>query len=286
MRLSAATNPAAPPSRELLLLEVRAVWELSAFFATYPMLRLAPRGDGHAVLVVPGLAASDTSTRPLRRFLTDQGWAAHGWALGANHGPRPGVEAKMQERLASIFRASGRKVSLIGWSLGGIFAREMARRAPEQVRTVITLGSPFAGVPRASNAWQLYERVSERSVDDTPGRERMKTPPPVPATAIFSRSDGIVAWQGCLEREGPQTENIEVEGSHCGLGHNPVALYAIADRLTQREGRWQRFDRSGLRSFVYPDPHRAPATAGLAGWASGPTGGAKSMNSIFDARRT
>jgi pimeloyl-ACP methyl ester carboxylesterase len=285
MRLSAATNPAAPPSRELLLLEVRAVWELSAFFATYPMLRLAPRGDGHAVLVVPGLAASDTSTRPLRRFLTDQGWAAHGWALGANHGPRPGVEAKMQERLASIFRASGRKVSLIGWSLGGIFAREMARRAPEQVRTVITLGSPFAGAPRASNAWQLYERVSERKVDDHPWREHMKTPPPVPATAIFSRSDGIVAWQGCLEREGPQTENIEVEGSHCGLGHNPAVLYAIADRLTQPEGRWQRFDRSGLRSFVYPDPHRAPATAGLPDWAAGKTGGAKPMNSIFDARR-
>jgi pimeloyl-ACP methyl ester carboxylesterase len=276
MRLSAATDPSAPPSRELLLLEVRAVWELTAFFATYPMLRLAPRGDGHAVLVLPGLAASDTSTRPLRRFLTDQGWAAHGWALGANHGPRPGVEAKMQERLASIFRASGRKVSLIGWSLGGIFAREMARRAPEQVRTVITLGSPFAGAPRASSAWQLYER---------PWREHMKTPPPVPATAIFSRSDGIVAWQGCLEREGPQTENIEVEGSHCGLGHNPVVLYAIADRLTQPEGRWQRFDRSGLRSFVYPDPHRAPATAGLPAWAAGKTGGANPMNSIFDARR-
>jgi len=114
----------------------------------------------------------------------------------------------------------------------------------------------------------------------------MKTPPPVPATAIFSRSDGIVAWQGCLEREGPQTENIEVEGSHCGLGHNPVALYAIADRLTQPEGRWQRFDRSGLRSFVYPDPYRAPATAGLPGWAAGTAGGAKSMKSIFDARRT
>jgi len=285
MRLSAAADPTAPPSRELLFLEVRAVWELSAFFATYPMLRLAPRGDGHAVLVVPGLAASYTSTRPLRRFLADQGWAAHGWQLGANHGPRPGVEAKMQGRLASVFRASGRKVSLIGWSLGGIFAREMARRAPEQVRTVITLGSPFAGVPRASNAWRLYEHVSERSVDDYPGRERMKTPPPVPATAIFSRSDGIVAWQGCLEREGPNAENIEVEGSHCGLGHNPVALYAIADRLAQPEGRWRPFDRSGLRSFVYPDPHREPAASGRPGRAAGAPGGAGPVNTTFESRR-
>jgi pimeloyl-ACP methyl ester carboxylesterase len=282
--LNTTADPAAPPSRELLLLEVRAVWELSAFFATYPMLRLAPRGDGHAVLVLPGLAASDTSTRPLRRFLADQGWAANGWQLGANHGPRRGVEAKMQERLASLFRASGRKVSLIGWSLGGIFARELARRAPEHVRTVITLGSPFAGVPRASNAWQLYERVSERRVDDYPGREHMKTPPPVPATAIFSRSDGIVAWQGCLEREGPNAENIEVEGSHCGLGHNPMALYAIADRLAQPEGSWRPFDRSGLRSFIYPDPRRESSGPGVAGWAAA-MAAARPVKSTFDARR-
>ena len=281
----AAPDPTAPPSRQLLLLEVRAVWELSAFFATYPMLRLAPRGDGHAVLVIPGLAASDTSTRPLRRFLTDQGWAVHGWALGANHGPRPGVEAKLQERLASIFRASGRKVSLIGWSLGGIFAREIARRAPEHVRAVITLGSPFAGAPRASNAWRLYERVSERRIDDHPWRDHMKTPPPVPATAIFSRSDGIVAWQGCLEREGAHAENIEVEGSHCGLGHNPVALYAIADRLAQPEGRWKPFDRGGLRSFVYPDPKRAHDAPGIAARAAAASGRAKPKTPTFDARQ-
>jgi pimeloyl-ACP methyl ester carboxylesterase len=284
MRSSAAIDPTAPPSRELLLLELRALWELSAFFATYPMLRLAPRGDGHSVLVIPGLAAGDTSTRPLRRFLKDQGWAAHGWALGANHGPRPGVEAKMQERLASLFRASKRKVSLIGWSLGGIFAREIARRAPEQVRSVITLGSPFAGAPRASNAWRLYERVSERRVDDHPWREHMKTPPPVPATAIFSRSDGIVAWQGCLERESPCAENIEVEGSHCGLGHNPVALYAIADRLAQAEGRWQPFDRGGLRRFVYPDPNREHDAPGVA-WLAAAAAAARRATAPFDARR-
>ncbi len=177
-----ATDPTKPPSRELLFLELRAIWELSAFFASYPLLRMAPRGDGHAVLVLPGLAANDTSTRPLRRFLTDQGWDANGWELGHNHGPRPGAEEKMQNRLATLFRDSGRKVSLVGWSLGGVFAREMARREPDHVRCVITLGSPFAGAPRASNAWQLYERASSRKVEDHPGRERMKTPPPVPAT--------------------------------------------------------------------------------------------------------
>jgi pimeloyl-ACP methyl ester carboxylesterase len=254
-----ASDPSAPPSRELLLLEVRAIWELGAFFSMAPLLRMAPRGDGHPVLVLPGLAASDTSTRPLRAFLKDRGYAAHGWKLGANHGPRPGAEVRMQQRLGELFERHGRKVSLIGWSLGGVFAREMARRAPGQVRGVITLGSPFASAPKASNAWRLYESLSGRDVGDWPERERMRTPPPVPSSAIYSRSDGIVAWQGCLEREGAQSENIEVEGSHCGLGHNPAVLYAIADRLAQAEGQWRPFDRSGLRGFVYPDPRRGAA---------------------------
>ncbi|HZT56622.1 MAG TPA: alpha/beta hydrolase [Burkholderiaceae bacterium] len=257
------TDPSAPPSRRLLMLEARAIPELSAYFSMAPALRLAPAGDGHPVLVLPGLAASDTSTRPLRAFLRDRGYHAHGWKLGNNFGLRPGVEAQMDERLAELHARHGRKVSLIGWSLGGIFARELARRAPAKVRGVITLGSPFAGAPRASNAWRLYESVSESSVDDWAEREVAKEPPPVPATAIFSRSDGIVAWQGCLEREGPMSENIEVEGSHCGLGHNPIVLYAIADRLAQAEGQWKPFDRSGMRRFVYPDPQRDRLSAAM-----------------------
>ena len=163
----------------------------------------------------------------------------------------------MQERLAELSQRHQRKVSLIGWSLGGIYARELARRAPAHVRSVITMGSPFAGRPRANHAGKVYERVSERKADDWPDREGMRRAPPVPTTAIFSRSDGIVAWQGCLEREGPAAENIEVEGSHCGLGHNPTVLYAVADRLAQPEGQWQRFDRSGLRGLVFRDPARA-----------------------------
>jgi hypothetical protein len=121
---------------------------------------------------------------------------------------------------------------------------------------VISLGSPFAGAPKASNAWKLYERLSGQPAGGGESRRRMRAPPPVPATAIFTRSDGIVAWQGCLEQPGPQSENIEVEGSHCGLGHNPLALHAIADRLAQPEGRWQPFERRGARAFLYRDPHR------------------------------
>ena len=263
-----ALDPSRPPSRLLLALEVRGILEFQAFFAAYPLLRRAPRGDGHPVLVLPGLAASDVSTRPLRTYLKAQGYAAHGWKQGPNHGPRSGVEAGIDARLAELALHYNRKVSLIGWSLGGVLAREAARRSSNLVRQVITLGSPFANEPKASNAWRLYEVLSGRRVDDWPDREAMKLPPPVPSTAIYTRSDGIVAWQGCREQESATTENIEVEGSHSGLGYNPAVLYAIADRLALPEDEWRPFDRGGLRSLLYSDPYRcdgdctAPSRAG------------------------
>jgi len=164
-----AVDRSRPPSRLLLALEVRAIWELQAFLAAYPLLQRAPRGDGHPVLVLPGLAASDASTRPLRAYLTEQGYAAHGWKQGPNHGPRAGVEEGMQARLAELAERYQRKVSLIGWSLGGVFARELARRRPAQVRQVITLGSPFANEPKASNAWRLYEALSGVRLVTGPG---------------------------------------------------------------------------------------------------------------------
>ncbi len=245
-----------PPSRLLMMMEVRAVAELGAFFSSALLLRMAPRGDGHPVLVLPGLAASDLSTQPLRAFLRDRGYRTHGWRLGLNRGPRAGVESAIEARLDALYQRYQRKVTVIGWSLGGLLARELARRMPEQVRSVITLGSPFAGGPHSNNVWRLYEGLSGMKATDWPYFDRMKTPPPVPATAIYSRSDGIVAWQGCLERESEQTENIEVLGSHCGLGHNPTVLYAVADRLALPEGQWRRFERNGPRALLYPDPKR------------------------------
>src|SRR5246500_2103391 len=241
-----ALDPSRPPSRLLLALEVRAIWELQTFFAAYPLLRRAPRGDGHPVLVLPGLAASDVSTRPLRTYLRAQGYAAHGWKQGPNRGPRSGVEAGIDARLAEFALHNSRKVSLIGWSLGGVFAREAARRSSHLVRQVITLGSPFANEPKASNACRLYEVLSGRRVDDWPDREAMKLPPPVPSRSIYTRSDGIVGWQGCREQESATTENIEVEGSHSGLGYNPAVLYAVADRLLLPGGGRGAFDSQWL----------------------------------------
>lgn len=244
-----------PPSRLLLLLEGRAVPELFGFAAALPTLTaLAPRGDGQPVLVLPGLTTSDRSTLALRRFLRGKGFNSYGWELGLNFGPRPGVEQGLIARLEELHEKYGQKVSLVGWSLGGIYARQLAKMMPERVRQVITLGSPFGGDPRATNAWRVYQMASGQSVDE--GHDQMggsiEKAPPVPTTAIYSKSDGICAWQNCIERDSPLTENIEVKASHCGLGHHPAAVYAIADRLAQPEGEWSRFDRSGFRAMVYP----------------------------------
>ena len=142
-----------------------------------------------------------------------------------------------------VRKNSGREVSLIGWSLGGIYAREMAKAVPGDVRCIITLGTPFKGSPRATNAWQIYEMASGERIDSI-SHEQFASPPPVPTTSIYSRTDGVVAWQCSVERESATTENIEVEASHIGLGARPAVIYAVADRLARPEGAWKKFDCS------------------------------------------
>jgi len=256
--MSATAHTLRPPSRTLMLLEGRAIHELGAFLGALPLLSLAPRGDGHPVLVLPGLVASDRSTRPLRSFLKSRGYSVSGWRQGRNLGPREGVQHAMVDLVNELSDTHGRKVSLIGWSLGGVYARQLAKMMPDRVRSVITLGSPFAGNPKATNAWRVYEMASGRRADEEDVRfgGSLAGTPPVPTTAVFSRSDGICAWQGCMEKPSAWSENIEVESSHCGMGHHPAVVYAVADRLAQPEGKWAPFDRSGWRSMVYPDPAR------------------------------
>jgi pimeloyl-ACP methyl ester carboxylesterase len=241
-----------------MLLEGRALHEFGAFLGALPLLSLTPRGDGHPVLVLPGLVASDLSTRPLRSFLKTRGYAVKGWGQGRNLGLREGVRDSMVDLLREMSDLSGRKVSLVGWSLGGLYARQLAKMMPDRVRSVITLGSPFAVGPKATNAWRVYEMASgQRAEQVDPGfGGSLAEPPPVPTTAIFSRTDGICAWQGCMEKTSATSESIEVESSHCGMGHHPAVVYAIADRLAQREGEWAPFDRSGWRGVVYPNPNR------------------------------
>ncbi|MEO8936795.1 MAG: alpha/beta hydrolase [Burkholderiaceae bacterium] len=247
-----------PPSRLLQLLEGRAVFELGATVSMWPLLSLAaPKGDGHPVLVLPGLVASDLSTRVLRRYLRERGYYVHGWKQGRNLGLRDGVEKAMFQRLDTLNQKHGRKVSLIGWSLGGLYARVLAKHNPDAVRGVITLGSPFAGSPRSTNAWRVYEWASGQKSDDPQAHSRLRGRLAVPATSIYSRTDGVVAWPSSIDETSAISENIEVRASHLGLGVNPAVLYAVADRLAQPEGSWMPFDRSGVRSLVYPAPSGA-----------------------------
>src|SRR4051794_40510959 len=201
--------------------EARAAPEFAAFTLTAgPLLATLPRGDGHPVLVLPGLGGSDTSTAPLRWFLGQLGYRSFGWGLGENRGVGRHVTDGLDELLAAT--RDGGPVSVVGWSLGGLHAVDLARRRPDAVRSLITLGSPLAGHRRA--------------------------PAAIPTTSIYSRSDAIVPWRTSMLQPTGRHENVEIRGSHLGLGHNPAVIVVVADRLAQRTGRWQ--------------PFKAPAWAG------------------------
>jgi pimeloyl-ACP methyl ester carboxylesterase len=242
-----------PPSPLLLALEGRAFFEWSAFAAARAwLLRNVPRGDAHPVMVLPGLIASDRSTGPLRRFLGDCGYHVYPWEQGFNRGPVADTEQRLLERVQQISaRHDGRKVSLVGWSLGGAMARALAVGLPEHVRSVITLGSPLGGDPKATNAWRVFEMVSGLKVDDPGLHQRLIAHPEAPFTSIFSKTDGVVHWRLSMAPETPCSENIVVQSSHLGLGANPAVLWAIADRLAQCEGEWQPMDRNGWHSVFF-----------------------------------
>ena len=229
------------PATGLLLTEpVRGLADLTALLLAAPALAAAPRGDGHGVLVFPGLLAGDASTVPLRAFLRWLGYDVRGWDLGRNRGPTEAVLAGLPRAVLDHAERTGRPVSLIGWSLGGVYAREMARRHPRKVRQVITLGSPYAlRDPRQTYAHGPYQRFSSRHAPDRrlPSREQRSRPIGVPSTSVYSRWDGVVAWQACVEPETALHQNVEVRCSHVGFGVDPATLWLIADRLAVPAGQ-------------------------------------------------
>ena len=248
-----------PPGLGLLLAEVRGIFEFNASLLLSPVLMRAPRGDGHPVLTLPGFLASDLSMAPMRRYLKEIGYDAYSWKMGRNVGGVSRMRAALRDRLAEIHASTGRKVSVVGWSLGGVYARDLALQAPDMVRCVVTLGSPFASDVRATNATRLYEALSGEAVEDNSElRNAIAGDLPVPTTSIYSRTDGIVNWRTCLLRPSETAENIEVHlASHIGLGVNAAALWAVADRLAQAEGEFRQFDRSGPFAIAYAAPENA-----------------------------
>ena len=171
--------------------------------------------DGPPALAIPGFLANDRTTMQLRRTLAGAGWRVHGWGLGWNMG----VKADVLHRLESCIDAMGakQKVLVVGWSLGGLYARELARHCPDKVRAVVTLGSPFSGDLHQNNVWQLYEWVAGHRVDDTP-IPRITDKPPVPTLAIWSRKDGIVAPRAARGLAGERDEAVEIPGAHMAFG--------------------------------------------------------------------
>jgi pimeloyl-ACP methyl ester carboxylesterase len=230
-------SPATPSGRRravaLAVTEpARTMVSAGAFAAALPLLRWAPRGEEHPVLVLPGLLASDLSTRVLRTWLSRLGYPVVGWALGRNRGPSREVVDELPRLLDRLAREHDAPVSVVGWSLGGIYARRLAQRAPRQVRQVISLGSPFSLV-----------------------RRPLAKPLRVPSTAVYSRWDGVVDWRACRQEPGPRSENVAVRASHLGMGHDPAVLWVVADRLAQPRDGWRPFRRPtrfGLGA-LFPD---------------------------------
>lgn len=244
------------PSLLHMFTEGRTLVELGAFGAALPFLKRAPTGDGHPVMVLPGFLASDLSTKPIRSFLKGKGYQAYGWELGRNLGTHivggeQTLSDKLINRVIELSVIHDAKVSLIGWSLGGILARELARIIPDCVRQVITLGSPFNGPHGSSPAAEgLFELINGNLAQSNPDvLQQMFTPPPVPNSALYSKSDGVAHWQACINHhieDHHQAENIQVRGSHTGLGHNPQVVWIVANRLAQAESNWQPYKQNEL----------------------------------------
>ena len=253
------TNLATPPNRLWTFSEGRAAFELGAFYAMRPFLSSLPKGDGHAVMTLPGFLATNSSTIPMRSLLRSLGYDAHGWDSGRNLRVNEELIDKLEAQIDRLYTESGGKVSLIGWSLGGVLARELAKLQPDKIRLVMSLGSPITDDRAHTNAARLFEFFN----GDEPERLRdgqfrgLDIAPPVPSTSVLTKTDGIVHWRGSVQdpdkNNGYPSENILVYASHCGLGVNPSVMIAIADRLAQAEGEWEPFEAHPMQSWMFPE---------------------------------
>jgi pimeloyl-ACP methyl ester carboxylesterase len=250
------------PSALSSMLEVRALFEMASLPYSLPMLMHAPQGDGHPVLLLPGFMGSEGSLIALELFLRGRGYNVQTWGLGRNVGFRPGHASAIEQKIRYLHHETGRRVSLVGWSLGGVFALYGAHQATECVRNVVTLGSPVTvdasgtAVPPLLKA--LYRLVAHpmgsaaHSMQPRAKRLRDGRPLAVPMSCLYSLSDGVVPPQEATMQGDPTLqENIRVWGSHVGLGFNPLVLQIVADRLAQPEGQWKAYEPSGVLGMVH-----------------------------------
>ena len=255
-----------PPSAWLALTEAhRAAVEIVSLKLSRAVLAKSPDGDGHPVMVLPGFLGADGYNAPFRKFLQKRNYDVHGWGLGRNLGPRNGVVDRLEESVNRLCDKHGGPVSLVGHSLGGIYAREIARLMPDSIRQVISLGSPFGeGRQTASYPARIFRALNP--LDELPlDQELLADAPPVPTTSVYSHGDGIVNWLTSVQSNGhDQTQNIRIRGSHCGMTVNPTVWFLVAERLAQEAGAWKAFEPNKWASILYPAPSQ-DATAALVG---------------------
>ena len=223
-------EPAGPPSTWTAFGELGSALDAARLVGALPRLAAAPRGDGHLVVDIPGWKAPEVSGAPLRAYLRRLGYDARGWGFGTNTGnPRRDVE-RLAARVLELVDETGAPASLVGWSLGGVLAREVARLHPDAVRRVITYGTPVGG-PTHTTVARAYNRGSAAGARRERRRPDGRSPIRVPLTVLFSRRDGVVAWQACIDRSSPTVEHIEVSSTHLGMGFDPDVWSIVADRL-------------------------------------------------------
>ena len=250
------------PKRLYSLIEWRALAEMASLPFSWPLLAQLPRGDGHPVLLLPGFMADEVTLFALKFFLRSRGYDVQTWGFGRNVGFQSRHAQALEQKIRHLHHHSGRKVSLVGWSLGGVFALYGAHQAPECVRSVITLGSPVSVDPEGSKSppfvKALYRLIAHPMGPDAHTmqprakklRERKELP--VPMSCLYSLSDGVVPPQEATINGDPALhENIRVAGSHTGLGFNAMVLAIVAERLAQPEGQWQPFKPQGWWGSAY-----------------------------------
>jgi len=231
----AERNDSAPPPLSLWLSELRYTLPiiLSPLRRVRPVMGVQP-GAGQPVLVFPGILSSDNSTSLLRRTLDQAGFHSHPSQLGFVTGITPETFAEAEARLAHVAASEGRKVVLLGWSLGGIYARVLAQRHPELVELVMTLGTPFSCNRRTNNAWCVYEAINDHKVDAAPLPDDPSVKPPVPTMALWSRKDGVIAPAAARGLPNERDAAVEVPFRHFAMGSGRAAIDRIVAELGQR----------------------------------------------------
>lgn len=258
--MTRAPDRRGPPSPLYTALESRALLEMALLPSSLPLLLTAPRGDGHPVLLVPGFVGDAGSMAGLKLFLRNRGYRVDDWGLGRNVGFQRKHARALEQKIRFLHHLHGRKVSLVGWSLGGVFALLAAHQLPECVRGVVTLGSPVSSDPQRSDSPAIVKALY-RLVAHPMGpvahaahadARLLRQPPPMPVSCLYSETDGVVPpHEATIHGEDGRHENIRVPGSHMGLGFNALVLWIVADRLAQPEDGWRPFEPRGLPGHLY-----------------------------------